>query len=94
MDGDYPSGSEGLQRGNLQLLIEKGATGIEESDADVTRDRLRAYFLQDGREKKVFRALSKYLKSLKDMNPEMPHIQIDTHFHSGSGLERKLETVF
>jgi ribosomal protein L11 methyltransferase len=69
-----------FKEGISNFLMEQGATGIEEFDEDVTRDRLRAYFLEDGREKKVLQAFFRYLKSLKVMHPEMPSIQFDTFF--------------
>ena len=60
------------------FLIEQGATGIEELDGDLKWERLRTYFPQDGKEKRVLRALHQYLKSLKKIAPEIPHAQIKT----------------
>jgi ribosomal protein L11 methyltransferase len=60
------------------FLIEQGATGIEELDGDLKWERLRTYFPQDGKEKRVLHALRRYLKSLKKISPEIPNTQIKT----------------
>jgi len=60
------------------LLIEQGATGIEELDGDLRRERLRAYFSQDKRKKRILDALRRYLKSLDRLFPENPPAQITT----------------
>ena len=60
------------------FLMEQGATGIEGIDGDLPSQGLRAYFLEDGKEKRVLHALRRYLKSLKKMIPEIPHIKIMT----------------
>jgi ribosomal protein L11 methyltransferase len=60
------------------FLIEQGATGIEELDGDLKWERLRTYFPQDGKEKRVLHALHRYLKSLKKISPEIPRAQIKT----------------
>jgi len=60
------------------FLIEQGAPGIEELDGDLDRGRLRTYFPQDGKEKRILRALYHYLTSLKKIVPEVPHAQIKT----------------
>jgi len=60
------------------FLMEQGATGIEEVEEDLERERLKAYFLQDGGEKRALRSLHLYLKSLQEINPELPHIGIET----------------
>jgi ribosomal protein L11 methyltransferase len=60
------------------FLIEQGAKGIEELDGDLKWERLRTYFLQDGKEKRVLHALHRYLKSLKKISPEIPRAQIKT----------------
>lgn len=60
------------------FLFEQGATGIEELDEDLKWERLKAYFPQDGKEKRILRALHRYLKSLKSIDPEISHIQIET----------------
>jgi ribosomal protein L11 methyltransferase len=58
--------------------MEQGATGIEEIDEDLKWKRLKAYFLRDRKEKSVLRALRRYLKSLKDLDPEISHTRIQT----------------
>ena len=68
----------GLEEGISNFLIEQGATGIEEIDEDLKWERLKAYFLKDGKEKSVIRTLHRYLKSLQMIAPEMPSIQIET----------------
>jgi len=60
------------------FLIEKGATGIEEVGEDLRWERLKAYFPQDGKEKRVLRSLHRYLQSLQSIAPEMSHTQIET----------------
>ncbi len=60
------------------FLMEQGATGIEGIDGDLPSQGLRAYFLEDGKEKRVLHALRRYLKSLKKMIPEIPRIKIMT----------------
>jgi ribosomal protein L11 methyltransferase len=60
------------------FLMEQGATGIEEVEEDFERERLKAYFLQDGGEKRVLRSLRRYLKSLAGIDPGLPHITIET----------------
>ncbi|MBS3907727.1 MAG: 50S ribosomal protein L11 methyltransferase [Syntrophaceae bacterium] len=59
------------------FLMEKGATGIEEVEEDFKRERLKTYFLQDGGEQKALRSLRRYLKSLQEINPKLPHIEIE-----------------
>lgn len=59
------------------FLMEKGATGIEEVEEDFKRERLKTYFLQDGGEQKAVRSLQRYLKSLQEINPKLPHIEIE-----------------
>jgi ribosomal protein L11 methyltransferase len=59
------------------FLIEQGATGIEERDEDLRRDRLKAFFLQNGRERRVLRALHRYLKSLQMMDPGISRVRIE-----------------
>ena len=68
----------GLEEGISNFLIEQGATGIDEIDEDLKWERLKAYFLKDGKEKSVLRTLHRYLKSLQMIAPEMPSIQIET----------------
>jgi ribosomal protein L11 methyltransferase len=60
------------------FLIEQGATGIEELDEDLKWGRLRTYFPQDEKEKRVLRALYRYLKSLKSIDPEISQARIET----------------
>lgn len=60
------------------FLLEQEAQGIEELEGDLKWERLRTYFLQNGKEKKVFRALHRYLKSLKKIAPEISRPQIKT----------------
>jgi len=60
------------------FLIEQGATGIEELDGDLKWERLRTYFPQDGREKRILHALHRYLKSLQKIAPEIPRGKIKT----------------
>ena len=60
------------------FLIEQGAKGIEELDGDLKWERLKTYFPQDGKEKRVLHALHRYLKSLKKISPEIPNAQIKT----------------
>jgi ribosomal protein L11 methyltransferase len=60
------------------LLIEQGTTGIEEVGEDIRWEKLRAYFPQDGNEKKVLRNLHRYLQSLRHIAPEISHTQIET----------------
>lgn len=59
------------------FLMERGATGIEEVEEDFERERLKTYFLQDGGEQKAVRSLRRYLKSLQEINPKLPHIEIE-----------------
>ena len=60
------------------FLIEQGATGIEELESDVEWQRLRTYFEQDGKEKAVLNSLHRYLKSLKQIRPEIPRPHVKT----------------
>ncbi|MDI7261598.1 MAG: 50S ribosomal protein L11 methyltransferase [Thermodesulfobacteriota bacterium] len=59
------------------FLIEQGATGVEEVDEGHEWERLKTYFLQDGRERGVLRALDRYLRSLKKMDPELSKIKME-----------------
>jgi ribosomal protein L11 methyltransferase len=58
------------------FLIEQGATGIEELEGDLGREKLRTCFQQDGKEKRILRVLNHYLKSMEKIIPEAPHAQI------------------
>jgi len=60
------------------FLIEQGAPGLEELDADLKRERLRTYFPRNGKEKRVLHSLHRYIKSLRKITPETPHAQIKT----------------
>jgi ribosomal protein L11 methyltransferase len=60
------------------FLIEEGASGIEEVDEDLRWIRLKTYFQQDGKEKRVLRSLDRYLKSLRMMNPEISNTPVKT----------------
>ena len=60
------------------FLIEQGAKGIEELEGDSRWERLRTYFPQSGKEKRVLRALHRYLKSLQKITPGIPRSQIRT----------------
>ena len=60
------------------FLMEWGATGIEEVDENSTWEWLKTYFLQDGKEREVLRALHQYLESLERIDPEISRIQIET----------------
>ena len=59
------------------FLMEQGATGIEENTEDQKGERLKAYFLRDGREGGVLRALRRYLKSLQAIQPEISRAKIE-----------------
>jgi ribosomal protein L11 methyltransferase len=60
------------------FLIEEGATGVEEIDEDSKWEKYKVYFPRNGKGKKVLRALSRYLKSLEKIVPEMSRVQIET----------------
>ena len=60
------------------FLIEQGATGIEELEGDLKRERLRTYFPQDGKETRILYALRRYLKSLEKIVPEISGAEIKT----------------
>lgn len=70
--------AKGFGEAVSNFLIEQGAKGIEELDGDLKWERLRTYFRQDGKEKRVLHALHRYLKSLKKISPEIPRAQIKT----------------
>ena len=59
------------------FLMEQGATGIEENEEGQKGERLKAYFLRDGREGGVLRALRRYLKSLQAIQPEISQAKIE-----------------
>jgi len=64
--------------GVSNFLIEQGATGIEELEGDLKWERLRTYFPQDGKERRVLYVLRHYLKSLEKIAPEIPRAEIKT----------------
>jgi len=59
------------------FLMEQGTTGIEENEEDQKGERLKAYFLRDGREGGVVGALRRYLKSLQAIQPEISQVKIE-----------------
>ncbi len=69
---------KGLGEAVSNFLIEQGTTGIEEVSEDIRWEKLKAYFPQDGKEKKILRSLHRYLKALHSITPEMSHTQIET----------------
>jgi ribosomal protein L11 methyltransferase len=69
---------EGFGEAVSNFLIEQGATGVEEVGKDLRWERLKVYFQQDGKEKRVLRSLHRYLKSLQGISPEMSRTQIET----------------
>jgi ribosomal protein L11 methyltransferase len=60
------------------FLIEQGATGIEELGGDLKQERLRTYFPQEEKERRVLYALRHYLKSLEKIAPDVPRAQVRT----------------
>lgn len=58
--------------------MEQGATGIEENEEGQKGERLKAYFLRDGSEGRVLRALRRYVKSLESIQPEISQAKIET----------------
>ena len=60
------------------FLIEQGATGIEELEGDLKRERLRTYFPLDEGKKRILGVLRRYLESLSRLFPENPRTQITT----------------
>ena len=67
-----------FEDGVSNFLTEHGATGIEELEGDLQRVKLRTYFQQDGRERRILQALHRYLNSLKKIAPEIPPARIKT----------------
>lgn len=59
------------------FLMEQGATGIEEGEEDPKGERLKAYFLKNGREEGICRALRRYLKSLRAIQPGISQTKIE-----------------
>jgi ribosomal protein L11 methyltransferase len=68
----------GLGEAISNFLFEEGAKGVEEGGGDLKWEKLKVYFPQDGKEKKVLQSLSRYLRSLKRIAPEVSKIQIRT----------------
>ncbi len=64
--------------GVSNFLTEQGATGIEELEGDPQYVKLRTYFSQDGREKRILQVLHRYLKSLEKIAPESPPARVKT----------------
>lgn len=62
------------------VLMEQGASGIEEIEENKNLNLLRAYFPDEGGIERVVKALKKYLKSLKGIFPQFPSIDIQTQF--------------
>jgi ribosomal protein L11 methyltransferase len=60
------------------FLIEEGAVGIEEVDEESGWQRIRGYFAEVGRSKKVLRDLGRYLESLRKIRPELAHYRMET----------------
>ena len=56
-----------FQEAISNFLMEQGANGLEEIEESSKGVRLKAYFPKDGKEKRIFHALSRYLKSLEDV---------------------------
>jgi ribosomal protein L11 methyltransferase len=66
----------GFEEAVTNFVMEQGATGIEEIDEDLECERIKTYFPQNGRERKVLFVLRRYLKSLQEIHPELSHCQI------------------
>lgn len=62
---------EGFGEAVSNFLIEQGAAGIEELEADSGWERVKTYLPQNGEEKRVVCALHRYLKSLRRVTPEI-----------------------
>ncbi len=60
------------------FLMEQGATGIEEVDEGPEKERLKTYFLQNGKEKRDLQALHRYLQSLKKMDEGISKIEVES----------------
>lgn len=67
-----------LKEALSNFLMEQGAAGIEEVEEGLTRERIKAFFLQDGREKKALRSLRRYTDSLSKVDPGLPRVEIET----------------
>ena len=64
--------------GVSNFLTEHGATGIEELEGDLQHVKLRTYFLEGGRERKILQSLHRYLKSIEKIAPEHPPARMKT----------------
>ncbi|MEI9475618.1 MAG: 50S ribosomal protein L11 methyltransferase [Deltaproteobacteria bacterium] len=60
------------------FLMEQGATGIEEIAEDSKRTRLKGYFEEKGKEKRILLVLRRYLKSLQTLYPEVFSCHLET----------------
>jgi len=69
---------EGFGEAISNFLIEEGATGVEEVGEDLRWEKLKVYFPQDGKEKRVLHSLRRYLQSLQKIVPEIAQTQIET----------------
>jgi ribosomal protein L11 methyltransferase len=69
---------EALGEAVSNFLMEQGIRGIQEVEEDLKLQGLRAYFQEDGKEKRILHAIRRYLKSLEKIIPKIPHIQIIT----------------
>lgn len=69
---------EGFGEAVSNFLIEQGAAGIEELERDSGWERLKTYFPQNGKERRVIYALHRYLKSLCRIAPEISRSRIKT----------------
>jgi ribosomal protein L11 methyltransferase len=69
---------KGFREAISNFLIEEGATGVEEIEEDLRWEKFRVYFPPTGKGNKVLRSLSRYLKSLEQIVPEMSRVQIET----------------
>jgi len=65
-----------FEEGVSNFLTEHEATGIEELEGDLQLVKLRTYFREDGKERKVLQALHRYLKSLEKIAPGNPPARI------------------
>jgi len=65
-----------VEEGVSNFLTEDGATGIEELEGDLQRIKLRTYFREDGKERRILQSLHRYLKSLEKIAPEIPPARI------------------
>jgi ribosomal protein L11 methyltransferase len=67
-----------FQEAISNFLIEQGAQGLEEADESSKRVKLKAYFLKDRKEKSIFHALFRYLKSLENVFLQKIPYQMET----------------